>query len=277
MSIGIKTNKPWQKHAPVKSHKFYGSYYEELVKKRRARIKRIVYLILFILLLQSIFQAPLWRLRKIVVNGHESYGQQDIIDFVMPNLEQKRFLIFQNNNFFLFNSNHLENELVGHFNLEQARVSKSFPRTIKITIKEKTSQFVWQKNGARFLLDARAQVIGQSNNDNNQLIILDDQRSYQPSGDKDIFREDEINLIQTLISAWNDKLDNLVKISSIRIDDNWSLWQIGTNFGYSVKINPQDDLNSQLDNLYQLLKPGNVVGTDINYIDLRFGDKAYFQ
>lgn len=276
MSIGIKTNKPWQKHAPVKSHKFYGSYYEELVKKRRARIKRIIYLIIFILLLQSIFQAPLWRLRKVVVNGQESYSQQDIVDFVLPNLEQKRFLIFQNNNFFLFDSSHLESELVGHFNLEQARVNKSFPQTIKITIKEKVSQFVWQKNGNKFLLDARAQVIGQSNN-NNQLIILDDQRSYQPSGDKDIFREDEINLIQTLISAWNDKLDNLVKISSIRIDDNWSLWQIGTNFGYSVKINPQDDLNSQLNNLYQLLKPGNVVGTDINYIDLRFGDKAYFQ
>lgn len=277
MSVGIKTNKPWEKHAPVKSHKFYGSYYDELVKKRRARIKRIIFLILFILLIQSIFQAPLWRLRKIVVSGNSSYSSEDISTFVQPILSQKKLIIFQNNNFFLFDASDLEDALIRQFNLESVRVVKSFPRTVKIFVKEKTSQFIWQKNGSKFLLDLHGERLGQTDNNNAQLIVLDDQRTYQPQGTNDIFRGDEMDMIHGVIGTWNDKLNNLVKISSIKIGDDWYFWEISTTSGYVVKINPQDDINGQINNLYNLLKAGNVVGGDINYIDLRFGEKAYFQ
>ncbi len=277
MSIGIKTNKPWQKHSSYTPHKVYGSYYDEQVKKRRGKIVRIIYVIIFILLAQSIFQAPFLRIKGIELKGNSFYKPEEVKQYIESNLGGRKWLIFQNNNFFLFNSDKLKNQLITQYNLSDDKVTKVFPKKIKVEFIEKTSQFIWKKNNSLYLLDAKGQFNGQINEINDQYIILDDSRSYQPQNNENIFRPDEIELVQVIISMWADKLSNMVKIKAISIGDDWSNFEIKTNLPYLVKINPQSQLAEQMENYYRVLIAGNVVGTDINYIDLRYGDKAYFK
>lgn len=277
MSVNIKTNKPWQKHSSYTPHKVYGSYYDERVKKRKQKIVRIIYVILFVLLAQSIFQAPFLSLTKIELRGNEFYQTEEVKKYITTQLDQRKWLFFQNNNFFLFDGSQLENQLITQYNLSGAKISKHFPKKITVELTEKTSQFIWQKNGAFYLLDAKAQFNGQINEINDQYIILEDIRSYQPQNNENIFRPDEIELIQGIIELWGAKLSAMAQIKGIVIGDDWSTFDIKTNLSYLVKINPQIEPIKQLENYYQVLLAGNVVGTDINYIDLRYGDKAYFQ
>jgi cell division septal protein FtsQ len=277
MSIGVKTNKPWQKHASYTPHKVHGSYYDEQIKKRRGKIARIIYFIFFILLIQSIFQAPFLSLSKIELSGNSLYQEEDVKIYVRSELGNKKWLFFENNNFFLFDSNKLKNALISQYNLSNAEVSKKFPNKIKLNFTEKTSQFVWKKNNTYNLLDAKGQFNGLIDQPNDKYIILDDSRSYQPQNNENIFRVDELELIQGIIVMWNDKLASKVKIKAIYIGDNWSNFDIGTNLSYLVKINPQENASVQLDYLYRILESGNVQGTDINYIDLRFGEKAFIK
>lgn len=277
MSIGIKTNKPWQKHSSYTPHKVYGSYYDEQGKKRRGKIVRIIYVIIFILLFQSIFQAPFLAIKNIELNGNSFYQATEVKQYIQVNLEARKWLFFQNNNFFLFDSDDLKNKLISQYNLSDAKVAKVFPTKIKIDFVEKTSQFIWKKNNALYLLDAKGQFNGQINEINDQYIILVDNRSYQPQNNENIFRPDEIELIQGIIVMWQDKLSNMAKIKAISIGDDWSKFDIQTNLPYLVIIDPQSKISEQLTNYYQVLLAGNVVGTDINYIDLRYGEKAYFQ
>lgn len=277
MPIGIKTNKPWQKHSSYTPHKTYGSYYDGQIKKRRVKIIRIIYAIIFVLLAQSIFQAPFLSLRKIELVGNSFYQEPEVKQYIQSNLNIKKWLLFQNNNFFLFDSAKLKDQLIAQYNLSDARVSKVFPNKIKIELIEKTSQFIWKKNGNYYLLDAKGQVNGQINEINEKYVILEDSRSYQPENNQNIFRDDEIELIQVILATWADKLSNMVKIKAINIGDDWANFEIRTNLPYLVKINPQDKSNEQMEKYHSILIAGNVVGTDINYIDLRFGEKVYYQ
>lgn len=277
MSINIKTNKPWQKHSSYTPHKVYGSYYDEQVKKRKQKIIRIIYAIIFVLLLQSIFQAPFLSLKKIELKGNSFYQEEEVKKYIGDKLAERRGLLFQNNNFFLFNSDKLRDQLITQYNLNDATVRKIFPQKIKVEFIEKTSQFIWQKNGAYYLLDAKGQFNGQINELNDQYIILEDSRSYQPQNNENIFRPDEIELIQVIIELWEAKLASTAQIKAIAIGDDWSSFDIKTNLSYVIKINPQNEPVKQLENYRQVLLAGNVVGTDINYIDLRYGDKAYFK
>lgn len=277
MSINIKTNKPWQKHSSYTPHKVYGSYYDEQVKKRKQKIIRIIYAIIFVLLLQSIFQAPFLSLKKIELKGNSFYQEEEVKKYISDKLAERRGLLFQNNNFFLFNSDKLRDQLITQYNLNDATVRKIFPQKIKVEFIEKISQFIWQKNGAYYLLDAKGQFNGQINELNDQYIILEDSRSYQPQNNENIFRPDEIELIQVIIELWEAKLASTAQIKAIAIGDDWSSFDIKTNLSYVIKINPQNEPVKQLENYRQVLLAGNVVGTDINYIDLRYGDKAYFK
>lgn len=277
MSINIKTNKPWQKHSSYTPHKVHGSYYDEQIKNRRKKIIRIIYVIIFILLAQSIFQAPFLALSNIELSGNSFYKEDDIKPYVQNILNKRRILIFQNNNFFLFDGDDLKQQLITQYNLSDVKITKVFPKKIKINFIEKTSEFIWRKNDNLYLLDAKGQFNGQINAINDQYIILDDHRSYQPQNNENIFRPDEIDLIQVIIAMWSDKLSNMAKIKAISIGDDWSYFEITTNLPYIVKINSQSQLGEQLENYYQVLIAGNIVGTDINYIDLRYGAKAYFQ
>lgn len=277
MSIGIKTNKPWQKHSGYTPHKTYGSYYDERLKKRRVKIIRIIYVIVFILLVQSIFQAPFLALSKIELLGNSFYQEDEVKQYVQDNLDSKKWLFFQNNNFFLFDASQLKNQLITQYNLNDARVSKIFPNKLKIEFSEKTSQFIWQKNGSYYLLDAHGQVNGQINAINEQYVVLEDSRSYQPQNNQNIFRQDEMELIQVILATWGEKLATTVKIRAINIGDDWATFDIRTNLPYVVKINPQDQPVEQMEKYHSILIAGNVVGTDINYIDLRFGEKVYYR
>ncbi|MFA6252680.1 MAG: FtsQ-type POTRA domain-containing protein [Patescibacteria group bacterium] len=277
MTNSIKTNKPWQKHSSYKAHKPYGLYYDELVKKRRSSVKRIIYIIIFILILQSFFQAPFLSLRKVELRGNSFYKDEEVKQYVQTALEEKKWLFFQNNNFFLFKAGSLKDQLIKQYNLSDVSIKKTFPNKLSINFIEKTSQFIWKKNDSYYLMDAKGQLNGQINEINNKYIILADFRSYQPKNNENIFRPDEIELIQGIITLWQEKLANMVKIEAINIGDDWSTFDIKTNLSYIAKINPQDDINAQLENYRRILLEGNVVGTDINYINLRFGEKAYFQ
>ena len=53
-------------------------------------------------------------------------------------------------------------------------------------------------------------------------------------------------------------------------------FKIEINLDYNIIFNKEKDIKEQLNNLNKVLAE-NIIGGDINYIDLRFGDKVYFK
>ena len=74
---------------------------------------------------------------------------------------------------------------------------------------------------------------------------------------------------------WNEIIDEKIKIKKMYIEDKKD-FKIEINLDYNIIFNKEKDIKEQLNNLNKVLAE-NIIGEDINYIDLRFGDKVYFK
>ncbi len=273
----ITTRQNWRKHAGIKSRRLTGAYYQDYDLRRKKRLSRIIFLIFIILLIQSIFQARFLSLHKVVVLNNQDVSSEAVANFAQDKLNVRRYLFFKNNNFFLADTAKLALELKDNFNLNSVSLKKKFPNKLEIRLEEKVSQFIWLKDGAYYLIDGQGALNRQIEAPDEKYVILDDQRSYKPAADQDIFRADEIKAIQDIYAYWQKEISSHSRLARIIISDNWAELRLQSNLGFYVKINASINTDEQLLNLKRAIVAGNLQGTDIDYIDVRFSDKIYYK
>ncbi|PWB38260.1 MAG: hypothetical protein C3F02_04615 [Parcubacteria group bacterium] len=272
--LNIRSSKSWQKHLPHRPRRLMKSYYTRERPKLYRRVIKIFWLIVFIFLVQSIFQIRYLAIRDVGLSGQKDLTLSDVRTTLDPLLSQSRYVFFKNNNFFLLNTKLLADKLQQTYNLEEVYISKKWPHSLDVNIKEKVSHFVWQKDNEIYLLDASAAKIRPIGALDSSYLTLEDHRS-QFGADNAVFAAQELDIINKIYARWQDIIGSLVGLTKIAVYDGTS-WELYTSAGYFVKIDTNTSVETQLNNLARILKAGNVVGTDMNYIDLRFGDKVWF-
>ncbi len=272
----IKTKTTWQRHLPQKPRRVYRGYYKSQQKKSNKKIIRIIWLIIFIFLLQSIWQAPFLRIDNVNVHNNQDTTVQEIKESIQNELTASRFVIFKNNNYFLFDSQPMKDILITEYNLDNVIITKNFPNTIDITVQEKVSHFIWQKDDSLYLLDSNGALNRQIRALDDKYLILQDLRTSIPNGDTK-FDQNEIDIIHQIYLKWFELIGSKARLVRIDIDDDWQLLELHTEVGYYVKLDATEDIIEQLDNLNKILFAGNITGVDIDYIDIRFGDKVFFK
>lgn len=271
----IKTTKSWKRHLPQRPKKVQRGYYVQKKTVSKKLVIRIVLAIFVILLAQSIFQIKFLKINKIALSGQEDLKQEEVQNYILSELlVDTKYLVFENSNYFLADTEAIRTNLIDKYNLDDAQVSKDFPTSLDITVTEKVSHFIWQKDDSLYLLDAKGRLNRQIGALDEKYLVLTDLRSFRPSGEY-IFTEDELNTINKIYLDWDDLLDDKVLLQSITIFDNWDI-ELHTKLGFYVKIDKDQDIYEQLNVLRAVLEE-NITGVDIDYIDVRFGDKVYFK
>lgn len=274
MSALIKTTKSWQRHLPQKPRKVKRGYYGNKKSIQQKTIIRIVFIILALLLVQSIWQVKYLKIDNIKLSGHNDISIEEVQEFVLDKLTVSKFLFFEASNYFLIPIDDLNDELIATYNLEEVNIQKKWPHSLEITVKEKSSHFIWQKDDSIYLLDATGLLNRQISILDDKYLVLDDQREQRPAGDQ-IFNSEEINIINQIYLNWMDMIASKSKLEKITIYNDWSI-ELNTQIGFYVKIDKDQDIHEQLSNLKTVLEE-NITGVDIDYIDIRFGDKVYFK
>lgn len=270
----IRTKKHWQRHLPSQQRRARANYYNNDDNKKKI-VFRIFLLIVFIFLVQGIFQVPILRLEKINLENNQDLKQEEIWESIDAKVSENKYLVFKKNNYFLLPIQDLENILLEKYNLDSVSISKKFPDQLNIRVQEKISQFIWQKDDALYLLDNKGRLNRQIGAYDEKYLILDDLRSWRPNDDQ-VFNESEINKINDIYISWNEYVSD-IKLVRLSLDDNWNLIELYTDVGFFVKLDSNKDIKEQIQNLSQVLAVENLNGTDIDYIDVRFGDKVYFK
>lgn len=274
MTANIRTNKSWQRHLPKRPKKARRTYYSEPKKIGKKTIIRIIYLIIAILLIQSIFQIKYLKIEKIDLTGNEDLVQEELADFIYQEIQKPKYIFFEYSNYFFVPTEDLENKLLTKYNLDQVQVSKKWPDILQVDLVEKSSHFIWQKDDSIYLLDAKGRLNRQISVLDDKYLLLDDKRDYKPAGEQ-IFNQEEIDIINQIYLDWMELIASKAKLHKINIYNNWVL-ELNTEMGFYVKINKDQDIYEQLNNLRAVLEE-NIAGVDIDYIDVRFGDKVYFK
>ena len=274
MTALIKTTKSWQRHLPQKPQKVQRGYYGKQKNNQPKIIVRIILAIFILLLVQSIFQIKFLKIENIKLNNNNDLSLEEVQEFVLNELTVSKFLFFEKTNYFLAPIDELDDSLIAEYNLEEAIIEKKWPDTLEISIKEKSSHFIWQKDESIYLLDATGLLNRQISILDDKYLVLDDKRDIRPSADQ-IFNDQEIDIINQIYLNWMDMIAGKAKLNKITIYNDWSI-DLNTQTGFYVKIDKDQDIYEQLNNLKSVLEE-NITGVDVDYIDIRFGDKVYFK
>jgi cell division protein FtsQ len=270
----IKTNQSWKRHVSQRPQKVQRGYYGRQKNNQQKLIVRIILGILFLLLAQSVFQIKYLKIDNIELSGNNDLSIEEVQDFVLDELTVTKLLVFENSNYFLMSLDKLDDKLIAQYNLDSVNLQKKWPDTLQISVKEKSSHFIWQKDESIYLLDAKGLLNRQISILDDKYLVLDDKRESRPSGEQ-IFDDSEINIINQIYLNWMDLIASKSKLNKITISNNWDL-ELHTEIGFYVKIDRAQDIYEQLNNLRAVLEE-NIAGVDIDYIDVRFGDKVYFK
>lgn len=271
----IRSNKTWQKYSPHRPRRALRSYHQIDRQRLYNKVRRIIIVLVVIFLLQSVFQIKYLAISNIELGGQKDLTLSYVQATLQPLLNERRWLFFKNNNFFLLRTKPLGEALRQTYNLEEVRVTKRWPHSIIVTVKEKISHFLWQRAGESYLLDANGAKIRPLGASESRYLVLEDRRSSVPESGA-LFSSSELDLLNRIYSSWQDVVGSQAGLYKISLGDN-AHWDIYTLVGYYVKIDTASDIEVQLRNLVDILQAGNVAGTDIDYIDLRFGNKVFFR
>jgi len=277
-------------------------YQNPLRKKKwlfQFKFFKLINLILLIGILGCLYFfifSDFYNITNIEINGNQIISSDDVLDITNNFLTKNNFLILKNKNIFLFNRNSLKKKIGEVVLLDNIKIEKILPNTIRITIKEKSVALKFVSNSQEYLVDNQGVVIKifykiitpkifqltepiaiEANNDQNLLKINNLAAEDANLGDK-ILNTDNITFITNLTAQLKEK-DYLTPKDVLIPNKLPQYLVISLNSGAQIYFNFSDSIENQLSRLNliidQKIKKNNLNG--VEYIDLRLGESVYYK
>ncbi|MFA5358525.1 MAG: hypothetical protein WC310_01730 [Patescibacteria group bacterium] len=269
-----------------------------------------VWTILGLIVLSFIFYFLFWsgafKINNIKINGVSAIDPAKIESIVRNQMEQRSWLLLSQSNLFFFDSETAESKIRNAFVLESVQIKKRPLKTLRVEIKEKSTQITWISDNKYYYLDPNGIAIqeilvanvtlvegsgevsqneettngGQSLIDlsalNQDLPQVYDLTNARVEIGENILKPEIISFIQRLKDKFSSRSD--IKIKYYQVPElQGSEVRVITDRGFDVYFNTSDDLDRQLANLNLIMKEKMRDNKKINYIDLRFGEKVYIK
>jgi len=232
----------------------------------------------YLLFFSSLFQITNIEISKI--NNYNLASTGEIKQTIYSLLGEKSCLFLPGSNLFAFGRGELEKKLSGDSRIEEYQISKDWPKTLQITIKESRPQAILVIQGyeQKYLLNSRGEIIpGWPEETVSQLklpIFYDSSsvslsnEAYQRVVDQILtcFQSDPWK--QAAIEPVSVYLNNYADIFEIRII---------TQEGWEIILDSETDLQEQVENMVMALEKKIEDRSQLKYIDLRFKGKMFYK
>lgn len=259
---------------------------EKNIKKTKKN-KFLYYIIAFFLVLALffyiIFFSPLFLLKTIKINGLGRLPETAISEYLWQQTNNKSFWPLTQNNLILFDSAEAEQSLINNFNFSKIKINKKLFHSLSVDIEERPYAFIWQEKNqqgsdAYYYSDSKGFIIKDSAvspDDLNKFPVIENQTP------ESLIQDDYLKLDQEYL-VFIFSLNNLAekspetKIKRFLISQELNTVKVLFNNGLLAYFRTKDDVNKQLDK-FLVVKKEKIKDnlSNINYIDLRYGDKVY--
>ena len=250
-------------------------------RKRRFWFFLVIILLSLSLLLYLFFASGIFTLKQIKVSGVSRIAENQLSDAAWQQAQLKRSAIFKQNNLLFFNVDALRETLLNNFSFDSVRVYKQWPQTLVISVGERSLSFIWQDSQGRSFSDSHGCLI-------KEVSVRDEDLKTYPvltaTGTKEYLGQNnclslEVAYLQAVFTLY-DKLKEFpgLNLQEFILDGAFNTLQIKLNGGPNIFFNIKDDLDKQLKKLSVIKQDkGDEYFKGLEYIDLRYGDRAYFK
>jgi cell division septal protein FtsQ len=240
----------------------------------------LIFTAIYFLIFYSKFQ-----IKEIVISGNEKISLQNLQDRVSKKIN-KKFIDFagykiSSNSIFLVNLQDIKNEIVKSYPVvKSVSAKKEYPNSLKFNIIERRKIAVFCQNGECFDIDDAGIIFEESNLAGNNLIVRQNLEAHINDiilGNA-VVKENTIKSIEeiekNLKENFQINLSEALISTPIRLDiktgENWQIY---------FDISENSDIEPQITKLNLLLKDeiNQEIRQKLEYIDLRFKDRAYYK
>lgn len=241
------------------------------VKKKRLKLIAKVSFVLFLLIIiigsfSYSSKSPVLRIQNIEIIGNISVSSKDITDFVKSKLTGNYFFFFPKNNSLLYPRNFIQNSILSLFiQLNSVDVRLKNLNTLEINVSERKPYSLWcvgelMDANECYFMDKSGLIFAKAPSFSGNVFIRYYGKKYS--------EEKQFKEIDSFIQAIQ-KLD--ISVIAVSAKDNGD-FEIVSKTG-QIFFNNKKSFDDTLANLMIILKEKK----NINYIDLRYGNKVYFK
>jgi len=213
------------------------------------------------------------------IQGNQFISEQEMQDLVSKFGAKKRLFILPQTNLLFFNIKGLANQINKNYFLDKLMIEKYYPRTLQIQVEEKITAIAWSREQACYNLDFTGLVIG----------FCNEQASEKILKVRDLRGAEEYNVGDVIISAQDLKyfLDlnqgleqNLeLPVKCFEMSEMAGETKVLLKQGTEILLSQQMGAQEVLAKLFVLLEQEIALEEldQVSYIDMRFGDKVFYQ
>ena len=240
-------------------------------------------LVIILFILYGLFLSPLFTISNIKINGLGRLPESAISQRLWDQTNKQSVWPLKQKNIWLFNSQAAEADLMSNFNFSKININKQLFHSLSIDIEERPYAFIWQEKDLQgavqsYYSDSKGYIIRDS------AVTPDDLKKFPL-----IYNDTPASLIEndylkidptylTFIFAIKNAAEKNTEtaISKFLISQEVNTVKVQFQNGLLAYFNVKDDAAKQIDK-FLIVKREKIKDnlSNINYIDLRYGDKVY--
>lgn len=258
-----------------------GTYRNPYFQAPKTPIAKYVYafaggVFIFLSIAIYFYSYPAFSIKNVEIVGLDPLSNTEMELHIHDYLGQSHLFFFHNTNRFLFSEKKFRVFISKTFAFDQLDF-KLKKQTLLLTIKERTSDVIWKTGGESYLADLQGVITQKIDTQApaRTLPILADRNNKPVIIGDHVLSEDQIKHIiafETILSNQG------FGFREAQIDLQAGKWMgIVTLQGYIILFDPDADLQAQFERLKAILHDTIKDTSQLQYIDLRFGDHVYYK
>jgi cell division septal protein FtsQ len=253
------------------------------VKNSASRISfRIwMYILLFgflcITLIWLICFSPFLVISQVKVTGAAEQRVEAIEQSVWTQISERRFWFLSQSHVLLFDSESFRNMLLENYVLNDVQIKKKIPKKLEVIVIEKIPVAVWFEGDSYFVIDDQGWVIDTVSGPGEGLATIYNNGQPKLNNKRLEGQESLIKASIELQASLNGRFSYL-KPDQITSTHERNTVTVVLKQGTLIYFAIDESISSQLDRLDALVKSElKNKFSQVDYIDLRFGDKVYYK
>lgn len=273
---------------------------ERFWQRRRFKLIAIAAVIATLLLAYWLFWSGLFEVRAIEVRGNQTLAAGTIEQVVREQFSHRRAVLFSQSHLLFFDSAAVEQRLQQQYFFDQVVIKRRPFHRLIVAITEKTAQLTWVSDSRYYTIDGNglalreilapsvvelrddqqpseaaageqvidAQILGDSGT------VVIDQTNTPVTIGQSVANQAFIHFITELVNQFS--TTELTAEQWLVPSPSEGVVHVKTNRGFTVYFDSQDQLDAQLANLRLILRE-KIKDRNVNYIDLRFGNRVFIK
>ncbi len=234
----------------------------------------------FVMIVWFFTFCPLWQIDDISIKGLKRMDEQKIKDMAREEMSERIGLLIPRSNSLFFSEDKMASDLIKRYHFDKISVKKKLPNKLVIELKEKPFACIWKEEGRAYYSDNDGYIMEEVKSediDKEKYPLIINRSSRKIKNNTANIENEYIKFILLLFETAQDTPIGF-DIGSFLIDDEKETVKLVSEQGPIIKFSTRNSVDDQIEKL--VIVRHEKLGDDFEskeYIDLRYGDKIYFQ